>query len=222
MYVKTFEQFIFESNITIDLIKELHKGVRVVPINHSLNESSNLKSFAQKEIDLVVKHARKKNDRALIEEFVPEILSLIDKFGNSGQSGGSAPYTAGAITQALKKLLMFQPIAPIMNEEEEWSNAFDGLMQNKRCFALFKENKDSKPYYLDAIVWKTPNGGTFTGSAFHEKKKIGSSQHVKEFPFEPKTFIVDVDEKEIAPDDWEFHIKDPKQLEDVFKYYNER
>lgn len=222
MYIQSFEQFNQEIAITEKLIEFLHEGIKLVPINSSLNESSNVKSFAQKEIELVVRHARNKGDQALIEEFAPEMLALIDKFGNSGQSGGSAPYTAGAIVEALKKLLLFKPIAPIMNEDEEWGDTgfgSEGMLQNKRCYSLFKEHKDADPYYLDAIVWKTPSGGTFTGSAFLGEERIRSRQYIKEFPFEPKTFIIDVDEKEIAPDDWEFHIKDPKQMDEVFTYY---
>jgi hypothetical protein len=176
-------------------------------------------NFAQREIDLIVKEAKKKGDHAIIEDFVPEMLDLIEKFGKSGQSGGSAPYTAGAITGALKKLLMFEPIAPVMNEESEWSQPIDGTWQNTRCFALFKEGKDSEPYYLDAIVWKTPKGMTYTGSAYLGEEKILSRQYVKSFPFEPKTFVIDVYEKEVAKDDWEFYVKDPKQLKEVFEYY---
>jgi len=221
MKLKNFNEFSSELDINEKLIKFLHEGVRLVKIDNSINES-NLKDFAQKEINLVVREAKRKGDTAIIEDFVPEILNLIEKFGNSGQSGGSAPYTAGAITQTLKKLLMFQPIAPIMNEKDEWFAPFDGVWQNKRCYALFKESENSDPYYLDAIIWKNQHGHTYTGSALLEGKKILSRQYVKEFPFEPKSFTIDVNEKEVSKDDWEFYVKDPKQLEEVFKFYKKK
>jgi hypothetical protein len=93
------------------------------------------------------------------------------------------------------------------------------MWQNKRCSGVFKEKKDSAPYYIDAIIWKTPNGATYTGGANHNGERILSRQEIKKFPFEPKSFVVDVDEEEVAPDDWVLHVKDPKQLEEVFKYY---
>lgn len=218
---QTFEQFDPTSIITRKLIKALHEGIQVVKLDHSINESSNTRSFAQNEIERVIKEARSKGSEALIEEFAPEMLALIDKFGKSGQSGGSAPYTAGAIVEALKKLLAFQPISDVTNESEDWNDLMgDGFLQNKRCYALFKEHKDARPYYLDAIVWKSPKDYTYTGTAMHEGEKIKSAQYVKSFPFKPKTFVVDIDEHEVAPDDWEFTVKDPKQLEEVFEYYD--
>lgn len=215
----TFEQFDPSTIITKKLIKALHEGVKLIKIDSSLNEASNVKSFAQEEIERVVRHARSKGDTAIIEDFVPEILALVDKFGNSGQSGGSAPYTAGAIVEALKKLLMFQPISPVTNEAADWFEPMDGMFQNKRCYGLFKESQDSKPYYLDAMIWRTPKGATYSGSAWHGSERLRSRQYVKTWPFEPKTFIVDVDEHEVAPDDWEFYVKDAKQLQEVFDYY---
>lgn len=222
--IKTFEQFSEERELTKKLIRILHEGIRVVKIDSSLNEKSNTASFAQREIENVIKEAKKKGDKAIIEEFAPEMLALIDKFGNSGQSGGSAPYTAGAIVGALKKLLMQEPISPVMNEDDEWNDVSDmgdgsgPTHQNKRCSALFKEGKGD-PYYLDAIVFKDEKGLTFTGSAMNGKERIKSRQYVKKFPFEPKTFTVDVVGKEVKPDDWEYKVKDPNQLKEVFKYY---
>jgi len=65
-------------------------------------------------------------------------------------------------------------------------------------------------------------------------RKIGSSQYIKSFPFEPKTFVIDVDEKEyrklkdgtLVEEDgggWrESRVKDPKQLEEVWEYYDRK
>ena len=185
---------------------------------------SNLVNFANTEIALLKKSV--KGESLIIDEFIPEIIKLVDKFSKSGQSGASAPYTAGAITSTLKKLLMFEPIAPVTGEDDEWSNTKDmgsdnALWQNKRCFALFKES-DNKPYYLDAIVWKTDKGSWSGNANLKDGTKVSSRQYVKSFPFTPKTFVIDVIEKEIAKDDWEFTVKDEAQLEEVFKYYNKK
>jgi hypothetical protein len=64
--------------------------------------------------------------------------------------------------------------------------------------------------------------------------KIGSSQYIKSFPFEPKTFVIDVDEKEyrklkdgtLVEEEgggwWESWVKDPSQLEDAWMYYDRK
>lgn len=221
--VQTYAEWCTENEIASLIVKHMHEGIRMVKTETDINES-NVRTFAENEISLLIKDARSKGDSLLIAEFVPEILALIEKFGNSGQSGGSAPYTAGAITSTLKKLLMFQPIAPITGEETEWSDSISkNTFQNNRCYALFKESKNGDPYYLDAIVWKNQKGFCYTGSALLENgKKVQSRQFVKSFPFEPKTFTIDIVEKEVKKDDFEFYVKDEKQLEEVWKYYRKK
>jgi hypothetical protein len=181
--------------------------------------------FASKELDILMKSAPDPENRPIIEPFIPEILSLVNKFGNSGQSGGSAPYTASALASAIRSLCLQEPLSPVTGEDHEWvdvGHLGDGSeihYQNRRCGALFKNN-DGKCWYLDAIVWVTQTGAGWIGSAFLDGEKITSRQCIKEFPFFPKTFKIDVIEKEVAPDDWEFYIKDPNQLKEVFNYYN--
>ena len=219
-YVKIFEVFKQERDLIRLLVKALHEGIKVVKSEAVLNES-NLSNYAQTEIETAIRLAKETGDSLIIQEFVPEILSLVEKFAQSGQSGGSAPYTAGAIVSALKKLLMFQPLAPVTGEDDEWENSFEpNGYQNKRCFALFKNGKNGDPYYLNAIVFKDQKGLTWTGSAtLANGEKLYSKQFIKEFPFEPKTFVIDIIDKEIAPDDWEFCVKDDTQLEEVYNYY---
>lgn len=215
---------------------------------------TNTQSFAAKELDILSKMWDKSNpdDEPVILEFTDEILALCEKFGNSGQSGGSAPYVAGAISKALKSLLLQEPICPITGIEEEWFSPTDEVFQNSRCSAVFKENvtHDGAPYYLDAIIWKGDTEGesgndwdTFSGTV----EGISSRQFIKDFPFIPKTFYIEVTREEL-PSDWneepfyevEFYddkvykatgikqwikekyrykIKDMSQLEKVWKYY---
>lgn len=193
---------------------------------------TNSQSFAKQELDILEATV----PDAIVTPFANEILALCEAFGKSGQSGGSAPYTASAITQAIGKLLLQEPICPITGIDEEWVNVRevseeDEMMyQNKRCSALFK-SKGGKCWYVDAIVKKTQNGSCWNGSFWLSKedylrgdksKIIGSCHYVKSFPFEPKTFYIDVIEEEVAKDDWEMYLKDPNQLEDVFKYYDKK
>lgn len=186
---------------------------------------TNTYHHAERELEILVKSAPDPDNRPIIEPFIPELLALAEKFGSSGQSGGSAPYTASALAQAIKSLCLQEPICDLTGIEEEWNDVTalsDGktLFQNKRCSALFKTEPD-KCYYLDAIVWKTQKGSTWSGSAMDKDGNVVySRQYVKTFPFTPKTFVIDVEEKEVAPDDWEFYIKDENQLKEVFEYYN--
>lgn len=183
---------------------------------------SNIKTHAERELDILVKTV----DDPIIKDFIPEILALCEKFGNSGQSGASAPYTASAICEAVKKLMLFKPICPIQGTDEEW-NDVSGIggskggkvLQNNRCSAIFKED-GGQAYYLDAITWKTQTGSTWSGTAkTADGKEIKSRQFIKEFPFKPKTFVIDVIEKEVKPHDWEFTVKNEGDLKEVFEYY---
>lgn len=168
---------------------------------------TNTANKAKRELDILSITATDPENRPIIEPFAEEILALCEKFGNSGQSGGSAPYTATAITQALKKLLLQEPICPITGIDEEWNNiremSEDDEMthQNNRCSAIFKGNS-GKCWYLDAIIWKEVNGSTYYGRATtRDGKNYHSQQYLKGFPFTPKTFYIDV-VRETLPEDW--------------------
>ncbi len=179
------------------------------------------------------------DNRPVIEPFKKEIIALCESFGHSGQSGGSAPYVATAISKAIKKILLFEPICEITGFDDEWMEVGHDEFQNRRCSAIFKHGKDGKAYYLDAIVWKgdtwnedkTSNDwDTFTGTV----EGIRSRQFIKSFPFTPKTFYIDVhrvpydkDKHKISEavttgldGDVVYFIKDHEQIEKVFKYYD--
>ena len=169
-----------------------------------INIMTNTYNHAKRELDILVKST----PDAIIRDFIPEILTLCEKFGESGQSGGSAPYTATALSHAIKKLCLQEPICPITGIDEEWNDCAqqgnEEIYQNNRCSAIFKTGKNGKPYYLDAIVWKGDTEGesgndwdTFTGTV----EGIRSRQNIKKFPFTPKTFYIDVT-KQMLPEDW--------------------
>jgi hypothetical protein len=183
-------------------------------------------------------------DSPIILPFKDEILALVDKFGESGQSGGSAPYTSGAISQAVKKLCMQEPICEITGEDEEWNDCGEygdeDTYQNNRCGAIFKKGIKGRAYYIDAIVWKGEEDyDTYLGSV----EGISSRQYIK-FPFKPKKFYIDVIRvyaplAEIEERGLDYYndsykdkdgnkvesyyytvIKDKSQLEEVWKYYD--
>ena len=72
------------------------------------------------ELDILTNISADLDNRPIIEQFKDEILAICEKFGNSGQSGGSAPYTATALANAIKTLCLFEPLTPITGIDEEW------------------------------------------------------------------------------------------------------
>lgn len=101
---------------------------------------NNTQKHAKLELDILYKNI----PDTCIKEFNTEILLLCKKFGNSGQSGGSAPYTARILADTIKKLLLRETITPIFNNEEDWVNvseimSYENFYQNKRNGSIFKE-----------------------------------------------------------------------------------
>jgi len=192
---------------------------------------SNTYRFAERELSVLLKSSTDPENPPIIEPFKKEILALCEKFGKSGQSGGSAPYTATALSHAIKKLLLQEAICPITGLEEEWADVSEynenqkKWYQNRRCGGLFKDSlSNDSAYYIDAIVWKDQNGFCHNGSALLRNgsvlSPIYSRQRIKSFPFTPKTFYIDVISVEIPKEGWEYTIKSEKQLRKVFNYYN--
>lgn len=189
---------------------------------------SQTREHAERELKLLLEYSTTK-DRPVVEEFIPEILALCEKFGNSGQSSGSAPFVAAAITDTLGKLLMREPLLPLIGDESEWmlvaypgsSDAEVGkpMYQNLRNASVFKVGEEGMPYFLDAIIWRGPEEhDTFNGKAATQDGKIYSSHQYFRMPFAPKTIYVDVLEMgEGFPAD--YLIRFPQQLDEVWKYY---
>lgn len=197
-----------------------------VKTNRSFTMKFNPELFAERELDILLKTYPDPDNPAIVAPFVKEILALVRKFSKSGQSGGSAPSTAAALTDTIKKLCLYKPICDLTGLDEEWVEVVEqtgvpSLFQNIRCGQMFKEGKDGCPYYLDAVVFKegddqfTSNPGVFRSDGSH----IPSSLYIKTFPFKPKTFYIDVIQKKVN-DDYELYVRNEKQLGAVFKYYS--
>ena len=166
----------------------------------------------------LVKHAKKELELAGLFEkdgmynggIGVAVLEMIELFSSQGHSGMSASIVRGVFSE----LADFKPITPLRGIEKEWTEAG----QNKRCSAVFKDD-DGGYSYLDALTFKNQEGNYFTGSAIDKNgERVSSRQKIK-FPFAPKTFIIDVKEKELSKNDWEFYVKDQKQLDEALKYF---
>ena len=194
---------------------------------------SNVGLHAKRELEILSATETDPNNRPIIEEFKDEIIALCEKFGNSGQSGGSAPYVAKALSQAIKHLCMFEVIAPLTGNDDEWNDVSDLgngelMYQNKRDSRVFKDGKNGKAYFIDAMIKRTESGSCWYGGFWLSKDDylIGNKElmvsprgYIKSFPFTPKTFYIDVIE-EVAKDGWEMYVKDISQLDEVWAYYD--
>jgi len=127
---------------------------------------------------------------AIVLEFKDEILSLIDKFRNSEQSGASAPYVSAIITNTITNLCNHKPITPLLGYESEWNNN-----QNLRDSAVFRNDEDDVIELNGAIIWQDDESETsFTGWCYLDEDceiMISSCQPIK-LPIIPKSFHVDV------------------------------
>jgi hypothetical protein len=159
------------------------------------------------------------------------VMELIELFSKQGHSGMSAPIVA----DLFKRLANYEPLQPITGKDEEWvevskyTDTGKEWYQNKRCSALFKDGKDGKPYYIDAVVKRDQRGINWSGRAWLNEQDwlngdrnlmVDKRGYVKSFPFTPKTFYIDVRDVEVSKDDWESFIINPSQLDEVWEYYD--
>jgi hypothetical protein len=175
-----------------------------------------LTEFAHKELELAGLLSEKDDFYGgMTGKAVMELIEVFSKQGHSGMS-------AGLVADIFWKLSNYKSLSPITGEDWEWKDAeiSDDTLQNKRCFSLFKV-KDTITYG-NAIVFVDPEGPSWTGSAYllDSGKKVRSSQKIKGFPFEPKSFRIDVEKKEFSDGELQSVIKHPEQLEEVAKYYD--
>lgn len=188
---------------------------------------SNTAKYAEVELDALF--AQEPDSQ--FKDMKQEILALCEKFGLSGQSGGSVGYSINALSTIIKKLCLQEPITPIHGKDEEWMllDYDDDLKyQNNRESGIFK-NAEGRSYYINAIVKRTETSGDWSGSFWKSKEDyltgdrslmVDKKAFIKSFPFTPKTFYIDVIEEEVAPDDWEMYMVNPDQLKEVEEYYD--
>ena len=75
------------------------------------------------------------------------VLRLLEVFCEEGHSGSSAPFAVNTFVRLAK----WKPLSPLTGEDDEWNEIGDGVFQNRRFSAVFKENGQS--YWLDGIVF---------------------------------------------------------------------
>lgn len=178
---------------------------------------SNLVKHAQKELELI--GAFSEDDDFYGGSTGKAVMELIEVFSKQGHSGTSASIVA----HLFNKLAKYEPIAPVMGTDDEWVEVSKGLWQNNRLTAVFK-HEDGTCTYNEAVIKRCPDGTTWTGPLYLTREDAINNVNqirvkIKSFPFTPKTFYIDMIEEEVKKDDWAMWVKDPKQLDELYAYY---
>ena len=197
---------------------------------------SNLQNHAERELKLAGYYDKDSDYGGMIPEAVLELMGVFSKQGHSGMS-------ASLVRNIFNRLADFKNLTLLTGKDDEWNDIGETLnkseknemYQNNRVGSVFKDGKDEQAYYSVAIVFQGEEShDSFTGSV----GEIRSRQYVKSFPFTPKTFRIDVlkeyydgkpeETKEYYEEDktdgtkkyYKYIIKDEKQLEEVYEYYD--
>ncbi len=156
-----------------------------------------------------------------VEQFRDEILNLCDKLQASNMKIADHYNIYKDLLYTIDNLCIKQsPITPVY--DENWSEGCmtsSGKIQfNERCYGLVKS--ENGVYYMNAIEFKDNFGCLYTThySINNEKERINSSWYIKEFPFVPKTFVIDVIREHPNK---HAYLKDKSQLDEVYEYYKE-
>ena len=103
-----------------------------------------------------------------------DLLNFARVFSLGERSGFSAPY----MRDCINKLIAYELLSPLTGEDSEWCKldyGYELVYQNKRCSHVFK-NAEGRVYDIKAIVFREPDGGTFTN--MHSKMFV-------ELPYTP-------------------------------------
>lgn len=92
-----------------------------------------------------------------------DILELLKTFSDQGHSGFSASYLLGVF----EKLARFQPISPLTGEPDEWREVEGGTLMNIRDSEVVKFAGDDQVYWLHGIIFRNPDGSTYTSDKSH-------------------------------------------------------
>lgn len=119
------------------------------------------------------------------------VKELLDKFQSQDYGNTIDRTLAREIFIRLAKQENLTPITCSDDEWDEsttWRNGEREVYQNIRLSSVFKEGKDGKPYYIDAIVFREESGSCYIGSAeTKDGGTIRSRQYIR-LPFN-KTYV---------------------------------
>lgn len=110
-------------------------------------------SHAEKEFELAGWKKEPVDEmQGMVMDNIRELLSVLS---TQGHSGSSAPY----VLNLFNKLARFEIITPLTGLDDEWSEASDGLWQNRRDSRVFKDNTGA--WFIDGKAFSDNGGNTF-------------------------------------------------------------
>ena len=130
---------------------------------HSLEELREKFPSAALELDLVSGRVNPETGEK-IEDFKSDemqdwiekcVLDIIDLIASQGHSG----FSHGYLLSLLIPLLKGKPATPLTGNDWEWVNEY-GLIQNKRCFSVFKD-PDGSAYSTEGYAFSDDGGKTY-------------------------------------------------------------
>ena len=137
-------------------------------------EESNIVKHAREELDLLLKHCEDEEAYKMQQAINENILNVVKVFAEGNYSGFTASYAIPII----EKLLRQSFITPLTGEDGEWSYVSEGLYQNKRESAIFK-NENGEAYYLNGKAFSDDGGKTWYTN---DKSSVPVTFPLKELP----------------------------------------
>ncbi len=183
---------------------------------------SNLVDYAKRELKLAGLFDKDSDYGGTLGDAVLELVEAHSKQGHSGCSSSMA-------ISIFSKVANFQPLTPLTFNDDEWDNpVHDGIFQNKRNSAVFKNSKEGKPHYSNAFYKKNESGNAYTGTLTVGDGRVLKRCYIKDPNNMPEICIDIVDwevnketgVKEAGSGWWLEKMKDVSQLQELAKYYD--
>jgi hypothetical protein len=90
----------------------------------------------------------------LLRDSVFEVLQVLESQNHSGLS-------ARVIIKYIDRLWAQKPLTPLTGEDDEWEEAEDSEVQNKRYSAVFKNKNTGECYNIEGRLFVEPDGAAF-------------------------------------------------------------
>lgn len=103
-----------------------------------------------------------------------DVLEFIELFSKQQQLGHNIQYCVDIFA----KLAYFQPLTPITDDEDEWTDIDENFYQHKRCPEVFKDKKTGTSCTMYGYVFKDQNEKYFINE--YSLKKISFPYAFKE------------------------------------------
>ena len=135
---------------------------------------SNLAEYAKAELERAGLFRKDSDYDGMLGEDVMELIKTFSQQGHSGMSAEIPP-------ALFEKVARYLPLTPLTGDDDEWNEGGSGVLQNRRCSHVFKEN--GQAYDQHGKVFREPDGICYTSR---------DSRVPITFPYTPKTEYVDV------------------------------